>query len=165
MNQPSFRITVLGKQDRSAFCCGVDALDRYLQKQASQDMRRSITACYVLEEIATGKIAGFYTLSAADIPINDAPEEMTKRLPRYPTLPAARLGRLAVDKAFHGQRLASAMLADAAIRAARNDIAMFAMIVDAKDDDAIAFYRHHGFGSYGSSPKTLIAPLKDLLTE
>lgn len=124
-----------------------------------------ISACYVLEEAATGLIAGYYTLSAADIPISDAPSNLTKRLPRYPSLPVVRLGRLAIDERFHGQKLGSALLANAASRAANSEIAMFAMIVDAKDESAQAFYRHHGFSAYGSSPFTLIAPLKDLLRE
>lgn len=165
MTTPPFRISILEKQDRTAFRSGVETLDRYFRDQAGQDMRRKMSACYVLEEAATGLIAGYYTLSAADIPINDAPSDLTKRLPRYPTLPVVRLGRLAVDEQFRGRKLGSALLANAASRAASSDVAMFAMIVDAKDDDAVAFYRHHGFVAYGSSPMTLIAPLKDLLPE
>lgn len=165
MTTAPFRISILGKQDRSAFRCGVEALDRYFHAQAGQDMRRKIAACYVLEEVASGIIAGYYTLSAADIPMNEAPNDLTRRLPRYPSLPVARLGRLAIDERFRGRKLGSALLANAASRAAANDVAMFAMIVDAKDDDAMAFYRHHGFVAYGSSPMTLIAPLKDLLPE
>jgi len=128
-------------------------------------MRRNMTACYVLEDLSTNKIVGFYTLSAADIPINEAPENLTKKLPRYPSLPAARLGRLAVDTSYHGQKLGAAMLADAVIRVSKSDIAMLAIIVDAKDEAAAAFYRYHGFTAYGSSPLTLIAPLKSLLPE
>lgn len=128
-------------------------------------MRRNIAACYVVEEIETQTIAGFYTLSAADIPITDAPDTMVKRLPRYPTLPVVRMGRLAVDERFRGLKLGSVMLANAANRAAQHGIAIIAMIVDAKDDNAAAFYHHHGFIAYGSSPLTMIAPLKDLLAE
>lgn len=165
MSKPSFSVSLLAKQDRSGFRCGVDALDRYFHTQVGQDMRRSMAVCYVVEEIESGMIAGFYTLSAADIPITDAPAEMVKRLPRYPTLPVVRMGRLAVDERFRGMKLGAVMLANAARRAEQNDIAIFAMIVDAKDDEAAAFYRHHGFASYGASPHKLIAPLKDLLPQ
>lgn len=160
-----FRISILSNQDQSGFRSGVESLDRYFQDQAGQDMRRKMTACYVLEEIATGLIAGYYTLSAVDIPINEAPSDLAKRLPRYPSLPVVRLGRLAVDERFRGQKLGSALLVNAASRAATSDVGMFAMIVDAKNDDAVAFYRYHGFVAYGSSPMTLIAPLKDLLPD
>jgi hypothetical protein len=53
-----------------------------------------------------GKVAGYYTLAAAGIPLGDMPSELAKKLPRYPTVPVARLGRLAVDQAYHGQKLA-----------------------------------------------------------
>jgi GNAT superfamily N-acetyltransferase len=113
---------------------------------------------------ASNSIAGFYTLSAADILLNSLPDEMAKRLPRYPTLPAARLGRLAIDHRFTGQKLGSALLADAILRAAGSEIAVYAMIVDAKDDAAEAFYRHHGFVGYGSAERMLMAPIAALLS-
>ena len=53
--------------DHTDFTCGVDALDRYLRQQASQDVRRRATACFVAREIATDRIAGFYTLAAGGI--------------------------------------------------------------------------------------------------
>ncbi|MGR3433827.1 MAG: GNAT family N-acetyltransferase [Shimia sp.] len=141
----------------------MDALDRYFHRQAGQDMRRRMAVCVVATETGTEAIAGFYTLAAADIPVADVPEALMKRLPRYPTLPAARLGRLAIDERFRGRGLGAALLADAAGRAARAEIAVHAMVVDAKDGAAEAFYRHHGFETYGSAPNTLIAPLRRLL--
>uniref|UniRef100_UPI00046547F0 GNAT family N-acetyltransferase n=1 Tax=Robbsia andropogonis TaxID=28092 RepID=UPI00046547F0 len=82
-----------------------------------------------------------------------------KKLPRYPTVSAVRMGRLAVDKSFTGQGLGGALLADALDRAARSEIAAFALMVDAKDDTATAFYRHHGFIPLPDSPCTLFLPL------
>ena len=163
MTVARFRISLLGKQDRSGFCSKSDPLDRYFHTQVSQDVRRNITTCYIIEETASDAVAGFYTLSAAEIPLSDAPEEMTRKLPRYPTLPAARVGRLAVDHRFRGMKIGSTLLADAAIRAAQDNLAVFAVVVDAKDEQAEAFYRHHGFSSYASARNKLIAPLKDLL--
>jgi len=84
---------------------------------------------------------------------------MTRRLPRYPAVPAARIGRLAIDRRFQGRRLGGALLLNAAMCALRSEIAVFALLVDAKDDEAAAFYRHYGFNAFASSPLQLIAPI------
>ena len=165
MSQSRFVIDVLGKRDRTDFSCGVDPLDQYLKMQASQDVKRRASVCYVALERATDIIAGFYTLSASDLPVTDIDADLVRNLPRYPTVPAARVGRLAIDHQFHGLKLGSALLADAVTRAANSGMGVYAMIVDAKDDQAAAFYRHHGFVSYGSSPFKLIAPMKELLVK
>lgn len=165
MSRPRFRIAQLGKEDRSGFQSDSEPLDRYFRTQVGQDIRRRVAACYIAIHTASNTVAGYYTLSAADIPVTDAPEDMTKRLPRYPTIPAARLGRLAIDKQFRGMGLGGALLYDAVQRVGRSEVAMHAMIVEAKDDAAEAFYRHHGFALYGSAPGLLIAPLKRLLKD
>ncbi len=163
MTADIFAISALGKEDRSGFVSGSEPLDRYFLSQATQDVRRRMAACFIATEIATGTIAGFYTLAAADIPVTDVSPELTRKLPRYPTIPAARIGRLAVDQRYRGMKLGSVLLADAATRAAKSEVAVLAMVVDAKDAAAEAFYRHHGFVRYGSSPGKLVAPLKSLL--
>ena len=140
----------------------MEALDRYFREQVTQDVRRHVTACYVAVEAATGKVAGYYTLSAASVLLADLPEELAQRLPRYPSVPVARLGRLAVDQAYCGRPLGAALLWDAAARALRSEVAVVALVVDAKDDAAEAFYRHHGFVSFGSLPKQLVLPLTEL---
>lgn len=163
MTETRFRLSALGKEDRTGFSSNSEPLDRYFHTQVGQDIRRRISACYIATHSTTGVIAGYYTLSAADILVTGAPQEMTQRLPRYPTIPAARLGRLAVDNRFRGMKLGAALVFDAVERAARSEVAMHAMIVDAKDEQAEAFYRHHGFSPYGSAPGRLIAPLHVLL--
>lgn len=154
-----FPVEVLGAHDRTTFASGVEALDRYFRQQVTQDVRRRATSCYVAVEAATGKVAGYYTLSASGVPLSDVGDDLAKRLPRYPLVPVARLGRLAVDQAYRGQGLGSLLLWDAASRAARSEVMVFALAVDAKDDQAEAFYRHHGFASFGSLPRQLILPL------
>ncbi len=157
----TFQLEVLdASHARDGFACGVEALDVYLMRQAAQDVRRRASACFVAIEVGTGKVAGYYTLAAGGIPLIDLPEALGKRLPRYPSVPVARIGRLAVDRAFHGLKLGAALLADAAIRAARSEVAVFALVVDAKDDAAEAFYRHHGFERFGSKARQLIVSLK-----
>jgi len=144
--------------NRSAFHCGEEALNRYLQTQATQDIRRHMANCFVAIERTSGRIAGYYTLSAASISMVDLPPEETKRLPRYPTLPAVRLGRLGVDQQFQGRGLGAALIADAVHRAIEAAIAAFTLLVDAKNDRAVAFYRHHGFRTLLSQPRVLFLP-------
>ena len=150
--------------DRKTFACGVEPLDRYLREQASQDMKRRATACYVAVELATGRIAGYYTLAAAGVPLSGLPDDIVKRLPRYPSVPVARLGRLAVDQAFRGQKLGGALVWDAVARALRSEVAVAALMVDAKDETAAAFYRHLGFVPLTGDGRQLILPLAGLKT-
>lgn len=144
--------------DRAAFNSDSEPLNRYLREQVTQDIRRRVAACFVA--LADGRhIAGYYTLASSSLLLADLPASTGKKLPRYPTVPAVRMGRLAVDQAFKGQGLGGALLADALARAARSEIAAFAMMVDAKDEAAAAFYRHHGFIALPDSPRTLFLPL------
>jgi len=155
-----FLIEPLGpSHDRTSFSSGVAPLDRYLREQATQDIRRRVAACYVALDAASAKIAGYYTLAAGSVLSSDLPEQLAKRLPRYPSVPVARIGRLAVDQAYRGRKLGSALLWDAGLRALRSEIAAFALVVDAKDDSAAAFYLHHGFVPLADQPMHLVLPL------
>ncbi|MCB4363375.1 GNAT family N-acetyltransferase [Hydrogenophaga taeniospiralis] len=150
MSRAPFQLALLdGVRDRATFNSGSDPLDRYLHEQVTQDVRRRVAACFVATADGT-HIAGYYTLASAST---------GKRLPRHPTVPAIRMGRLAVDQGFKGQGLGSALLADALSRAARPEIAAYALMADAKDDAAANFYRHHGFIALPDSPRTLFLPL------
>jgi ribosomal protein S18 acetylase RimI-like enzyme len=146
--------------DRSGFRCGVAALDRYLTQLATQDIRRRVSNCFVAVN-ANGKLAGYYTLAATAIPLLELSPEHAKRLPRYEAFPACLVGRLAVDENFRGRGLGSALLVDAVARTLRSEPAIFALIVDAKDDAAARFYRHHGFLRFASRPMTLYLPLAE----
>jgi GNAT superfamily N-acetyltransferase len=145
--------------DRTAFRSGALPLDRYFHSQVTQDARKRATSCYVALELTASRIAGYYTLAAAHVALHHLPEAVAKRLPRYPAVPVARLGRLAVDETYRGQKLGAALLWDAAMRAARSELAVFALYVDAKDEQAEAFYNHHGFIALGSPGKQLLLPL------
>jgi ribosomal protein S18 acetylase RimI-like enzyme len=140
--------------DRNGFSCGVEALDRYLRQLATQDVRRRISNCFVACDEA-GAVAAYYTFAATSFPLADLPPEQSKRLPRYAALPAGLIGRLAVDQRYRGRRLGSALVMDAAKRAANADPAIFALVVDAKDEPAAAFYEHLGFRRFVSRPMTL----------
>jgi ribosomal protein S18 acetylase RimI-like enzyme len=157
---PPFRLEPLSEaHDRAAFSCGEAALDRYIRTQATQDIRRRVVSCFVAIEAATGRFAGYYSIAAASIATPDLPPEMIKRLPRYLTLPAVRIGRLAVDLKFRGHGLGGALLADAVRRAMQAPPAVFTLLVDAKNDEASAFYQHHSFRPLASRPRPLFLPL------
>ena len=159
MSHAPFQLVSLDvAHDRAAFRSDSEALNRYFREQVTQDIRRRVAACFVA--LADGqRIAGYYTLTSASLLLADLPASAGKKLPRYPTVPAVRMGRLAVDQEFKGQGLGGALLADALDRAACSEIAAFALMVNAKDEAAAAFYRHHGFIALPDSPLTLFLPL------
>lgn len=153
-----YRIELLGAHDRSAFVSGSDALDRYLREQAKQDMRRRVASCFVAVD-HDGIIAGYYTIAATSLILDKLSAERIKRLPRYPSIPAVLLGRLAVAQSHQGKRLGGALVADALLRATRAEVMAYAMVVDAKDAQAITFYEHLGFERLGDDPRKLILSL------
>jgi GNAT superfamily N-acetyltransferase len=149
--------------DCKIFSCGVSALDDYFTTRATQDIKRRIANCFVAVT-DDSHIAGYYTLAATSIPLPDITEMDAKKLPRYPVILAALIGRLAIDQRFQGQKLGGALIIDAAKRAATSDAAIYAMIVDAKDETAKAFYEHFGFIGFRSRPLSLYLPLATLLS-
>jgi predicted N-acetyltransferase YhbS len=157
-----FKIEPLQKKhDRTQFNSNSEALNRYFHQQVSQDIRRKLTTCYVAV-CKSNDIAGFFTLSSASIFLGDLPLSIPKKLPRYPTIPAVRMGRLAVDRRFNGKGLGGALLAEALVRSAGPEIAAFALVVDAKDEVAFAFYEHHGFIPLETDQMSLFFPLNAL---
>lgn len=154
-----FRIETLGTHDRSNFGCGIPSLDRYFREQVTQDMKRLVCSCFVLIDNDRDRIAGYYTLAATSIFAEEVAADILRKLPRYPVLPAALVGRLAIDRDYHRRGLGSALIADAALRVLGGDLKAFAIIVDAKDDDAAAFYKRQGFRQLASRPMSLFLPL------
>ncbi len=148
--------------DRTGFSCGSEQLDRYFHRQVTQDIRKRSTACFIAVDPKADRIAGFYTLAASAVALSDLPEALARRLPRYPSVPVARMGRLAIDQAYQGRKLGAALLWDAASRSARSEVMAFALVVDAKDEQAEAFYLHHGFVNFGSLPLCLVLPLANI---
>ncbi len=133
--------------DRAAFSCGIEELDRYFRQRAGQDQRRRVAVVTVLYDLESQLVAGYYTLSSASIVASDLPEDVKRKLPRYPDIPAVLIGRLAIDLRYRGQRLGGFLLFDALqkILDLSNQIGITAVIVDAKNEDAQRFYEHYGF--------------------
>jgi predicted GNAT family N-acyltransferase len=147
--------------DRQGFECGVPALDEYLHRFAEQHRRRGISSVYVLIESAQPeRILGYYTLSAAEVDGQRLAEAERKKLPRYP-VPCFRMGRLACRTDQAGRGLGKLLLGCAVDRClkARQQVAAYALLVDAKHDVAKAFYVHFGFKALQDASLTLYLPL------
>ena len=152
------RVEALGPaHDRSLFECGVPPLDKYFRVQAGQDARKNLAAPFVLL-LPDGTVAGYYMLSATSIGLAELPTQTVRKLPRYPRVPAILLGRLAVDRRHQGQGHGRFLLADALYRAVSSEIAAFAIIVDAKDAAAKAFYLRESFLPFPDQPMKLFRP-------
>jgi len=147
--------------DRRAFECGVPALDEYIGRFADQHRKRGISSVYVLaDSTQPERIVGYYTLSAAEIDAQRLPDAERKQLPRYP-VPCFRMGRLACRSDRQGRGLGKLLLGCAVDRClkARQQVAAYALIVDAKDESAKAFYQHFGFTAMLDETLTLYLPL------
>ena len=148
------------KHDRSGFSCGNEPLDTYLKQRASQDLEKRVAAVMVLTP--DGKtIAGYYTLSQYAIHLGSLPEDIAKKLPKYPELPATLLGRLARSTAFKGQGIGELLLMGALKRSLDQSlsVASMAVVVDAKDAQAKAFYSEYGFIELPDHPNRLFLPM------
>ena len=150
------------EHDRAAFSSGSAALDRYFRQQAGQGHRWGITAVYVaLDTTGENTIIGFYTLSATAVATATLPSDLTRKLPRYPALPAVLIGRLARDERWRGQRVGFRLMVDAFDRviAASTQIGALFTVVEAKDDAARRFYERCGFQLFPNSDNTLYLSL------
>jgi GNAT superfamily N-acetyltransferase len=163
VEQRRLRIEPLGAEhDRTSFACGNEDLDRYFRQTAGQDLRRHVSAVFVLIELDFDSIAGFYTLSAFSVEPRDLPLDFARRFPRRP-LPVTLIGRFAVDLRFRNQGLGRLLLIDALVRSVRGSrkIGAMAVIVDAIDDSARSFYERFGFRRFHSNPHRLFLPMSD----
>lgn len=151
MPAPSqFRIEILepAVHRRDEFACESSELTEFLRTRARKEAKSRTSACFVIVPLADpGQIAGFYTLSATTIELAKLPPEFTKKLPRYPGLPATLLGRLARALEFKGQGIGDLLMVDALKRAYENSsvIGSVAVVVDPKDEKAAKFYAAFGF--------------------
>ncbi|MCW5700404.1 MAG: GNAT family N-acetyltransferase [Rhodospirillales bacterium] len=150
--------------DRTAFSCGEPRLERYLQRQAGQDIKRRTARVFVaVDEHAPGRVVGFYTLSALSVAAKELPPGVARKLPKHP-VPAALIGRLAVGRSCRGKGVGRMLVMDAIHRTlvASTEFAVFAMVVDAKNDNARRFYEGLNFKPFPETPTRLFLPLSTL---
>src|SRR5471032_976428 len=155
-------IEPLGKHDRAAFSCGVAALDDWFRFRAGQDEKRNVARVFVAIDDQLG-IVGFYSLSSFTLAIPDLPSKHTKRLPRYDVIPAALIGRLARDQRVRGEGIGDLLLADAVRRiiGASQSLAVFAIVVEARNEEAADFYCNFGFVPFPSRPLRLFMTISE----
>lgn len=147
------------------FDCGIDKLNKYLINYAAQDIKRHLASVFIaiINTDNSQTVVGYYTLSSNYIDINKLDKDYTKKLPYYPYLPAVLIGRLAVDKARQGNKIGEHLLMDALRRVLTSEIAAFAVIVDAKNDKAINFYKNYGFIQFVDNPSKLFLPFSTII--
>jgi GNAT superfamily N-acetyltransferase len=145
------------RHDRRSFSCGVEALDTYLKRFARQHAQANISRSYVATQGVA--VRGFYSLAMSGIRRDQLPEKHRERFPNFP-LPVARLARLAVDLYHQGQGLGELLLSDALQRCLEisEAIGMLGVIVDAKDENARAWYERYEFERLPDSPLSLWLP-------
>ena len=147
--------------DRKAFCCGEPTLDDFLRRFATQYAKKDMGRTYVAVGPDQVKVLGYYTLSTGSVDFVSLPEEARRKLPHHP-IPIVLLGRLAVDQSARGQGLGETLLLDALTRCSRlaDEVAVYAVVVDALDETARHFYVKYGFASLLDDPLHLYLPMK-----
>jgi GNAT superfamily N-acetyltransferase len=152
----AFAIQPLDKtHDRAGFRCGEADLDAWFHRQAGQDQRRNVARVFVaVDDLG---VAGFYSLGAFSLSLTDLPPTLAGKLPCDDAIPAALIGRLARDQRVRGAGVGELLLADALRRVlgAGSDLGIFAILVDAKNDQANAYYQSFGFRPFPSRPDRL----------
>jgi GNAT superfamily N-acetyltransferase len=148
------------KHNRDDFDCKKELLNNYLKNQAGQDIKRKLSACFVLAESTSDQIQGYYTLSNNSIPLSSFPEYIQKKLPRsYISIPTTLLGRLAIDTKYQGKGIGKILLIDALKRSYEisQEIGSFAVVVDPVDEEAEKFYEKYDFIKLPDSGKMFIS--------
>ena len=143
---------------KSNFDCGQELLDNYLHRQASQDVKRHLSACFIIADV-NDNVKGYYTLSNASIDKELILDNIKDKLPKsYNDIPVTLLGRLARDKNSKGERLGETLLLDALKRSYDTSITIgsMAVIVDPIDEDAKNFYLKYGFIELPNSKKMFL---------
>jgi ribosomal protein S18 acetylase RimI-like enzyme len=151
------RLEPLSNQhDRSKFSCGERELDDWFRRRAGQDERRNVARVFVALNDELG-VVGFYSLSSFKLDFDDLPEAIARKLPRYDGVPAALIGRLERDTRVRGKGVGELLVADAVRRilSAAQSLAIFAVMVDAKNERAAAFYEGFGFRRFPLRPNRL----------
>ena len=149
--------------NRSAFDCGVESLNCYLQRQATQDIRRNVATVCVTTPKGSAEIAGYYSLANSGVSPCVLPDSLQKKMPRYQILPAVILGRLAVDLKHRDRKLGAALLSDAFILSLKSPLAWALFLTSALDYSAAAFYERFGFRPLKDNPNHLYITRQEII--
>jgi GNAT superfamily N-acetyltransferase len=149
---------------RDEFLCEEHELTEFLRHRALPEMEARASACFVLApKDDPGRVAGFYTLSAATISLAKLPPELIAELPKYPNLPATLLGRLARDEKARGTGLGDLLLVSALRRAlgSTSRVGSVAVVTDPQSAKAGDFYRKYGFRNLGGG-RRMVLTMKEI---
>lgn len=164
---PRWSITALkDEQKRNDFDCGVSVLNDYLKKLSSQHVKKNVSRVFVaVSDEDASKILGYYSLSSAQVSFEELPKNLRRGLPSRLPIPAARLGRLAVDLRAQGYRVGESLLVNCLSRCGKisAEMGISGVIVNAKNDKAKRFYTHYGFQPLTETPLTLFQPIKTII--
>jgi len=150
---------------REAFDCGVPELNEYIKKYAKQNDKRGISKTFVaIPEVGSTDIAGYYSVSMAEIKRESLPENYRRGLPRYP-VPGMRIGKLAVDRSMQGRGVGGELLMESFRKAVRfsSEVGIFAVTVDAKNQQAKQFYLKYGFIPLEDDELSLFIPIATII--
>lgn len=162
-----FRIHALNtSHDRKVFDCGQSDLNAYLQKTASQHNKKQVSRTWVIVDAERPEsILGYTTTTLTEIEGNFLNPADAKKLPAR-GLPAVRLSRLAVHQECQGKQIGQRLLLDVMRRTTQllDNFAVVALLVDAKDEKAAAYYQKFGFISWHENPLKLYLPITTLVS-
>lgn len=167
-NEPRWDfVPIEKKHQRDTFDCGYLILNEYLKKYARQNHNKGIAKTFVaIPTSGSLKVDGYYTVSASVIEYESLPESYQNKMPAYP-IPAALIGKLAVDNSVKGRGLGGELLVNALLRAVRvaQEIAIYAVRVDAIDERAKEFYLKYEFIPFQERQLSLFLPLETIARE
>ena len=145
---------------KSSFDCGMPLLNTFLHKYATQNAKNDASKTYVYISQSSNEVAGYYTLSYGSTNPSSAPMRVRKNMPHYP-IPVLMIGRLAVDKKYQGLGLGAALLKDALLKAieASHIAGLKAVVVSAKNDIAVEFYKKFDFEESMLDKYSLMLPI------
>ena len=132
---------------------------------AGQDTKKGYSKTFVATSgVGSKEILGYYCASASSIEFQNIPQNLSKKLPKYPA-PSMLIGRLAVDKGMQGKKLGETLLMHALNKAVRvtSEMAIFAVRVDALDEEAKKFYLRYGFIPFKDKEFSLLLPIKTII--
>jgi len=152
------------RHNRDAFDCGEEALNDFLRRYARKSHELGGAKTFLAISDADNKsILGYYSLCPASIEYARTPEVLRRGLARY-DVPAFRLARLAVDLSAQGHGLGGQLLLAAGRRCllASALVGGVALVIDAKNDRAAAWYSSYGAIPLLDAPLTLMLPLSTI---
>jgi len=140
------------QDDRSEFDCGRDSLNSWFRRHAWQNQVSNVSRTSVMVDEASGRIAGYVTLSAGQIQRAHLPKPQQRNRPD--PIPSLLLGQLAVDLRFQGQGCARSLMVFALTTALRASAAIgcYAVVTHPLDNGVRAFYAQFGFTDLPGDP-------------